>query len=355
MPEQQQIALLLESARGELTLKQTDVPKPGPEELLVRIEAAALNPADWKIHTFGIIVEKYPTILGFDAAGVVVEVGSAAKGYVPGDRVILQGWLDREDQSMHGVFQQYVSVGLDVITKIPDDLSFEVAATLPSCLATAAFPLYNLAEGAPSVRLLPPWEEKGKEKYVGQPIFILGGATSVGQYVIQLARLSGLGPIIVTASLHNEELLKSLGATHVLDRNLPPETLSKSACDIAGGQFRIVYDAVSVPATLEAGYRATDPTGDFIVVLPESIPGAEQPPLKRVHMAQGLFKIPINHAVGQSLLAKLPKLLKSGQIKPNRAEVIPGGLRGVPIGLERLRKNEVSASKLVVKPQETNL
>ncbi|KAI0776644.1 GroES-like protein [Trametes elegans] len=351
----QQKALVLEYKQGPLVLKQIDVPKPGPEEVLLRIDAAALNPADWKIQTLGIIIQKYPTIPGFDAAGTIVEVGSAVEDYAVNDRVIFQGWYDPEDFSGYGVFREYVVAPLEVIAKFPANISVEEASTISSGLATAAFPLYNEAEGAPSIKLSPPWEERGLGKYAGKPIFILGGATSIGQYLIQLARLSGFSPIVTTASLKNSALLKSLGATHVLDRTLSTEALSAQARALAGGaDFEIVYDAISEPETLAPAYAVTAPTGTLVKVLYTPIPGVPEEELKtRVLCAHGLFKTPINRAVSASLLAKLPELLASGTIKPNRPELLPGGLRGVEAGLARLRNNQVSAVKLVVRPPET--
>ncbi|KAI0351251.1 GroES-like protein [Trametes cingulata] len=352
-----QKALLLEQKGGPLVLKDVQVPQPGPGRILVRIEATALNPADWKIQMYGILVPKYPAVLGFDAAGTVVEVGDAVDEYVVGDRVLLQGFWDDPsdpvDPGYRGTFQQYIATPLANVSKYPSHLSFEEAATVPSGLATAAFALYNQATSDSSAGLTPPWEEGGRGKYAGKPILILGGATSVGQYVIPLARMSGFSPIVVTASLHNSGLLKSLGATHVLDRGLPEEALSEQAKQIAGGYFDIVYDAVSVSDTLEVGYRVTAPSGHFVVVLPNPIPGAEEGSQKKVHKALGLINTPANQAVAQSLLSKLPQLLESGDIKPNRPEVLSGGLLGIPAGLERLRNNQVSGAKLVVKPRET--
>ncbi|OSD03831.1 GroES-like protein [Trametes coccinea BRFM310] len=351
----QQYALVVEKKQGPLELKQIDVPQPGEGELLVRIEATALNPADWKILDHGILVEKFPAILGFDGAGVVVKVGSAIKDYAVGDRVLFQTGTLPEDGTAIGTFQQYVRVRPTWGTKIPNNVSFEAAATVPSGLASTALALYSRVEGAPSAKLIAPWEEGGRGYYAGKPIFILGGATSLGQYAIQLARLSGFSPIITTASLHNAELLKSLGATHVLDRKLPSETLVKEAIGIAGKHFDLVYDAVSEPETLAPGYQATSPTGVFIVVLTNPVPGADANSQKQVHLARGFFTMPFNLAASAALLAKLPELLEKGEIKTNRVEVISGGLRGVAAGLERLRRNEVSAVKLVVRPQETAL
>ncbi|EIW56845.1 GroES-like protein [Trametes versicolor FP-101664 SS1] len=352
MPSQQK-ALVLESKFGTLAIKDIDVPKPGPHEVLLRVEAAALNPADWKIHVLGALIETYPCVLGSDAAGTIEVLGDAVQGFAVGDRVLAQGWYDLPKRAIQGTFQQFALTPIHNITKMPSNLSFEAASTIPSGVATAAFPLYNEAEGALSARLPPPWEERGRGKFAGKPFFVLGGASSMGQFALQFARLSGFSPIITTASLHNTELLKSLGATHVLDRKLSPEALSKEARAIAGGYFDVVYDAISLPDTLEAAYDATAPTGDLIVVLQTPIPGAEKNSAKRVHMAHGVFNTEINHAVSKSLREKLPELLESGAIKPNPVEVLSGGLRGVAGGLDRLRNNQVSGVKLVVKPQET--
>ena len=80
-------ALLLLEKQGSLAVRDIETPKPGPGEILVKVEAAALNPLDWKIQAYGLIVEKYPAILGFDGAGTVVEVGEDVTSFAVGDRV----------------------------------------------------------------------------------------------------------------------------------------------------------------------------------------------------------------------------------------------------------------------------
>ena len=134
---------------------------------------------------------------------------------------------------------------------------------------------------------------------------------------IQFARLSGFSPIITTASLHNTTFLKSLGATHVLDRKLPSATLKAEAEKLAEGKpFEVVYDAISEGDTLALGYALTAPGGDFVVVLPTPIEGRDDAVTgKRVHMAHGLFVTAENHAIGESLIGALPTLLETGAIK----------------------------------------
>ena len=141
--------------------------------------------------------------------------------------------------------------------------------------------------------------------------------------VIQFARLSGFSPIVTTASLHNADFLKSLGATHVLDRKLPAETIKAEATKIAGGLFGVVYDAIAEEDTLALGYALTVPGGDFAIILAHTpIPGRDDATGKRVHEVRGWIQLPVNHELGASLLAASPKLLESGAIKVRRVSVL---------------------------------
>ena len=141
--------------------------------------------------------------------------------------------------------------------------------------------------------------------------------------VIQFARLSGFSPIIATASLHNAEYLKSLGATHVIDRTLPTDTVRAKAEDLAGGPFDLVYDAVSTSDTMPLAYALTSPSGDMVVVSPPSNLARDEEPKKKVHMARGLLALPGNEDIGASLLGALPVLLEAGEIKVRHALALP--------------------------------
>ena len=122
---------------------------------------------------------------------------------------------------------------------------------------------------------------------------------------------------MTTASLHNTDFLKSLGATHILDRKLPDETIKAEATKIAGSLFGIVYDAVSEEDTLALGYALTAPGGDFATLLAYNpIRGRDDAGTgKRVHEVRGFFQLPVNHALSVSLLAASTKLLESGALK----------------------------------------
>ena len=81
----QQKALFLQSKLGEFALATRNVPTPGAGDILVKNEAVGLNPVDWKVQTYGLFIEDYPVILGFDAAGTVETVGEGVTAFKKGD------------------------------------------------------------------------------------------------------------------------------------------------------------------------------------------------------------------------------------------------------------------------------
>ncbi len=86
MPQQQK-SLFVEEKQGPFVVRSNDVPTPAKGEVLIKIAAAGLNPLDWKIQKFGVMVEKYPAVLGLDIAGEVEAVGEGVEGWVKGDKV----------------------------------------------------------------------------------------------------------------------------------------------------------------------------------------------------------------------------------------------------------------------------
>lgn len=83
-----QKALYLDSPCGDFVIKTKEIQKPEPGEVLVRIVATALNPADWKVPKFNPpFIEYYPFLLGADSAGIIEELGEGVTGFARGDRV----------------------------------------------------------------------------------------------------------------------------------------------------------------------------------------------------------------------------------------------------------------------------
>lgn len=138
-----------------------------------------------------------------------------------------------------------------------------------------------------------------------------------------MAKLSRFSPIITTASLHNEALLKSLGATHVLDRSLPRAELAAEVRKITGdAPVEYAYDAISHPDTQALAYEVLAPGGALVIVLEDSIPEEEKKkknmtgggaPTKIVR-AFGSVQVPENRRFGVELYSRLTEWLEKGVI-----------------------------------------
>ena len=111
----QQKALFLQSKLGEFALATRDVPTPGAGDILVKNEAVGLNPVDWKVKTYGLFIEEYPVILGFDAAGTVETVGEGVTAFKKGDRVLYEGALRDNDRAN---FQQFSLINESLAAKV---------------------------------------------------------------------------------------------------------------------------------------------------------------------------------------------------------------------------------------------
>ncbi|EIN12454.1 GroES-like protein [Punctularia strigosozonata HHB-11173 SS5] len=352
MTPKTQKALFVVSEGGSFAVQTTTVPSPGPGEILAKVEATGLNPVDWKIkflyHEW-INWIQYPAILGIDGAGVVDAVGEGVSNLKIGDPILWQGVHGNERTT----FQQYALVTAELAAKIPSNMSVDEAASIPLTLGTAFLGMYNKKKDGPGggAGLTPFW--KSTTAYAGQPFVVLGGATSTGQFAIQLARLSGFSPIIVTASEKHVEHLKSLGATHVLPRSLSDDGLAAEISKVTPQPLKLVFDTVSIAETQKTGLSLVVPGGQLILVLPPIEGVVHGRDGKELVRTTGNVNFTGQGEVGRELYARLTQLLQDGWIKPLRIQVVPGGLAGIPDGLELLRLDKVGGIRLIAHPQET--
>jgi len=340
-----QKALLLLEAQGSYAVQEVKVLPPAAGEILIKVHAAALNPVDWKIRNWNVLIDGYPAILGSDIAGEVAEIGEGVTDFKKGDRVFGQAEFIKE----RGAFQQYVLSGAATTAKIPPKFSFDDATTLPMALTTAYSGLYSKTPNGLGIDV--PDTSKATGKYAGTPILILGGSGSVGQLAIQLAKFSGFSPVLTTASSKHTEALKEFGATHVLDRNLSAADLKAEIAKITQKPLTLVYDTISQESTQQTAIDVLAPGGHIAFVLPASVKATDD---KTINQAFAGLKAPHNVELLQTFYHdKVYGFLENGVIKPNGVEVVPNGLAGIPDGLARLEADQVSRLKLVAHPQET--
>jgi NADPH:quinone reductase len=205
----------------EMRVEDIPEPKPNNDEILVKVHASGLNPVDYKTATGGNQHWSYPHILGLDVAGVVSEIGEGVTQWKKGDRVVYHGNLTKK-----GGFAEFAVTTAHTVSRIPDNVSFEDAAAIPTAGYTAYQALF---------RKLPIDQV--------ETILIHGGAGGVGGFGVQLAKMAGK-TVISTASAHNHEYVKSLGADYVIDYS--KEDVTARIKEITNGRgVDAVIDAVS--------------------------------------------------------------------------------------------------------------
>ncbi|KAA1467072.1 NAD(P)-binding protein [Dentipellis sp. KUC8613] len=228
--------------------------------------AAALNPIDHKMGVQGFRLDVFPAVLGIDGAGTVEALGEGVDSdkLQKGDSILFERLKFASD---YGTFQQYALINAKRTYKIPDTLSFEQAATFPLCLTTAAIGLYAPYAPRGGVALTAPWQEGGLGKYKDQPALVIGGSGSVGQFALQMLKLSGFNPIIATASAHNEAYVRVAGATHLIDYHTTPyDALAGAVAHITSTPLPIVFDAIAHDDTQRAAWELTAPGGALVMV-----------------------------------------------------------------------------------------
>ncbi|KAJ7777417.1 chaperonin 10-like protein [Mycena metata] len=352
--QQQQKALAITAKGGPWTLIAIPIPEVERGNLLVRVEGAGLNPAHWKFQT-GVV---YPAFFGSEGAGTVVEVGEDVTGFEKGDRVLFQGkagWFN----ASRNTFQEYALVDADLTAKLPQSISCLQGAAIPIGLTTAAFGLCQAfpdrsdgntqARGGAGLKAF--WEPGAEGCYAGEgkTILVLGGASVVGQYCIQIARYMGFSRIIVTASLKHETHLRGLGATHVVDRYADTGASLRTLEDKEGLKLELVFDAVHAAVT-QAEVDLLAPNGTLV----SAGPLHDELLFEGGRRATAIVgSVHIHRELGKEMNKRLGGILEAGVIKPVRVEKLSAGLAGVADGLDRMLRGQVSGTKLVVNPTET--
>jgi NADPH:quinone reductase-like Zn-dependent oxidoreductase len=298
--------------REKLQLMELEPPPVAPDGVLVRVRAAALNPADFKARE-GKMVDRFPAhfpvILGWDVAGVVERVGPAVTWFKPGDEVY--GYVRRHNLQ-YGTYAEYTTAPEGYFAPKPPGLSFEEAAAVPLTGLTAH-------QGLEAIGL------RG-----GETLFLGGGAGGVGHMVVQLAVARG-ARVIATASARNQDFLRSLGAEpvdyadgDVADRvrEIARDSGTDAAFDIFGGDHQ------------QQALELLRPGGRIVSIA--------SPPEPREHVeANYVFVRPSGYD-----LAEMNELIAEGRLRPHVEEVFP--LERAADAMERLEGGHVRG-KLVLR------
>ncbi len=194
-------AMVLDRFGGPEVLRMAQIERPlaAPGQVVVEVAYASVNPADWKARE-GWLARyfdyQFPFVVGFDAAGIVAEVGAGVSHVRPGDRVVTPG---NQGLGERGSYAEFVRAAAERVIPLPATVALRDAATLPTAGMTAWQATLDAAPlGAGSV------------------VVVNGGAGGTGSFAVQLARLAG-ARVVATCSPRNFAYLRALGADHAID------------------------------------------------------------------------------------------------------------------------------------------
>lgn len=267
-----------------------DAPQPEPkaDEVLIRVHAAGVNPADWKIRQ-GYLQDKFPfpmpLILGYDVAGTVEAIGADVTTLKSGDAVFAMLPLDHL-----GAYAEYVVAKAAIVAPKPTSLDFVTAAGIASIALTAWQALFDLAQ-----------------LQAGQTILIHGASGGVGSFAVQFAKWKG-ATAIGTASTNNIELIQQLGVDQAIDYKTQRFEDDVSNVDV-------VLDTIG-GETRKRSWQVLKSGGVLV-----STEGAAEPVESPHPEIRG---IPIFvEPKGFAQLQQIGQLIDQGQIQPPTIEAVP--------------------------------
>jgi NADPH:quinone reductase-like Zn-dependent oxidoreductase len=281
-----------------LELAEVEKPAPRDDEVLVKIHAASVNPADWHLLRgdpyiarlqLGLRRPKH-RVLGCDVAGQIEAVGENVKMLRPGDEVFGSPFM-----SGFGAFAESVSISEDLLARKPTALSFEQAAAVPLAASTALQGLRDYGRIGP-----------------GHKVLIVGASGGVGTFAVQIAK-SFDAEVTGVCSKRNVEMVRSLGADHVIDYTREDFTQ-------CGQRYDLIFQLAGTRSPSECR-RALAPKGTLVLSSGES-EGRWIGPVGRIIKALALSPFVSQKMASFTVkpnkedLRFLKQLIETGQLAP---------------------------------------
>ena len=299
-------AVVLTGAGGTDMLKLMEVPDPvleNPQEVLVRLHAAGINPVDYKMRKAGGFYDNcLPFILGCDGAGIVEDVGEGVTKFRAGDEVyFFNGGIGGDDQ---GNYAERTVIHEDYLAAKPKSLSMVEAASVPLVWITVWEAIFDRCE-----------------LQKGDTILIHAGAGGVGYIAIQIAKYAGATVITTISDPEKAEFSRSIGADYCI--NYKEENFIEKVLYLTGGKgVDIVFDIVGGQVFADS-FSATKIYGD-VVTLAEinfSKNDAKIAKLRNLSLAYELMLTPMHFKMHDarvrqtSMLENAARLIDTGRIK----------------------------------------
>jgi len=274
---------------GPEVLRYEDAPRPvvKPDEVLIRVHAAGVNPVDWKVrqgHAKDFLKYTMPFIPGWDVSGVVEAVGLDTTRLQVGDAV-----YGRPDISRDGAYAEYIAARESEVAPKPKSLDHVQAAAVPLAGLTAWQALFDAAK-----------------LEAGQRVLIHGAAGGVGTFAVQFAHLKG-AHVIGTASQKNHEFLRSLGANETIDYNT-------TRFEDVVRDVDVVLDTIT-GETMERSWKVLKKGGILVTIL--------QPPSHEKAASLGVRCAHVFVQPSVAQLNEIAKLIDAGKVTVVIEKVFP--------------------------------
>ncbi|KAK3360527.1 putative quinone oxidoreductase, partial [Lasiosphaeria hispida] len=339
-------AAWLHKADTQLQVGDAPLPTAGPNEIVIRNAAIAINPVDCHMQKVGVFIQQWPAIFGCDVAGIVHEVGSSVTRFNVGDRVIGHTINLISGRPKDGAFALFTTVPADKAAILPATITFTDGVVVPFALEAAICALSATEPGTalpgvstPALGLPYPSLDPVPS---GKVIVVNGASSSVGSMVTQLATAAGVKVIAVT-SAQNAGLACTCGAAEAFDyRDSSFVEKVVEAVENSKLQFVGIIDSVSTADTYPNDLLILEKLGGGHLSCTHP-PPAEVPENVKTGM---IFAV--NDVATPVWTDYVTKALQAGKLKCLPAPTVIGkGLEFIHGALEKCEAG-VSATKLVV-------
>ena len=305
-----------------LKLGDLPMPEPAPDEVLVKVAYAGVNPIDRRLRSGELqdfFTREWPLTPGWDVSGRIAKVGRDVKGWKAGDDIV---GLAFTWHLHHGTYAEFVPVKAASIAAKPAEIPFHIAAALPLVSLTAWESLAEYAELKP-----------------GQTVLIQAGAGGLGSTAITIAKHLG-AKIYTTTRTENFDYVRSRGAHHPIDYTREDYVAAIKAREPGG--LDVILESLLVDVPVEADISLVKPGGTVIYMNNEP---PDMPEIARNNIKTKF----LHHRPDGESLGRLMKLYQQGKLALPPVEVLP-----LEAAAEAHKRSESGRThgKLVLKVQD---
>ncbi|KAL7933860.1 GroES-like protein [Trichoderma chlorosporum] len=325
------------------------IPRPQPNEVLIKVIFCASNPRDWKAPDH--LIPGVEINQGNEMSGIVEAVGTNVYEFRKGDRVAAAHPMQTEN----GTYAEYATAPVNTCFLLPPNISFEEACTIPFALCTAAIGFYQ--------RLKIPFPTSPESAQVQPPLIVYGGGSSIGAYTLKLAKLGRFEKVIVVCG-SGRSYIETIGVvTDFVDyRN--GNVIDDLKATLGGKKCFHAVDAINDENSFRHLSQVLAPEGSRMSVYLPRLDYSCIPPgisvgitfFGTVHgeatpISNKVYKEDVDFAY--AFFRLVSRWIAEGKMGGQPHEILPNGLESVEEGLRMLKEGKVSAKKLIYRIADT--